>query len=508
MSNARLSSMHMLLWGVLIAEQLSGQVAESVADDVKSEWQNIGPGIDAGPLDRSVWEPGDTRLTSNEKVFYERLANIAKQITRPQQYAKHHPEMRRSPIPPGLPPNFRIPKAPPGSIGLGARVWGSATGSSFATPMKHIGVTTGGMQDIGLAREMIREDRIPYSSTFTLEGLLAEHDIPLGAVPGDRGFLYPSAAFAYVTRYGHSSPEAVLQIGFGVDLPEGEFKRPPLNLAIVVDCSGSMSGAKIASARAAVQKIVGQLQETDRVALVCFDNTVWVPVVSTDLNAEARRALEKAIQADIGAWGGTNLEAALRAGFEQVAAHLEETRDAKQHSRVVLLTDARPNINVTDPDGFLSLIRGAAGHGIGITAFGVGLDFGQDLAYRIMQVPGANYRFLENADKLRKVFDEEFPFVVTPVAYDVEVLVTPASGVAVTDALGVPDFLQQESLRNPDVRLTIPTLFFSARSGGGATAVAMSVPSNYGCWRRRAGDCAAAVSIGGPIRGAGKEHEV
>lgn len=490
---------------ILVVAAAIAAAAQSKADVV---WSDIGPGVQAGPLTRTPPVDEDVTLSSNGKDFYLHLADIVRE--------GKAPDYPRTPVVrstwPGFPRGTRWPTQgiPQFHGGHGSMSWGRGHGGSYSAPhggtshsygggggfgttppasrapiaasdvpSSQVGVTTGGMKDIGLARKMIAEGEVPYASTFTVEGLVSEHDIPLGAAPTQRGLLYPTAAVGYALRYGQKDPEAILQIGFGAELPDGRFERPPLNLAIVVDCSGSMKGSKIAAAKSALRKILEQLTEQDRVALVCFDQSVWVPLVSSPMNSNTRADFRNAVDNCVGAFGATNIEGGLKAGLEQVAAHLSGARDNRQQTRVLLLTDAQPNVGTTGPHGFLTMMCGAAEHGIGVTAFGIGVDFGQDLAYRIMQVRGGSYHFLEDDAKLVRVFDEEFKYLVTPVAYDVELEVRPTSGSVVTDALGVPDFYRRESLRSDTVRLRIPTLFFSARSGGGATAVTLTLPSDY-----------------------------
>jgi predicted metal-dependent peptidase len=56
-------------------------------------------------------------------------------------------------------------------------------------------------------------------------------------------------------------------------------RRPrPLNLAIVVDCSGSMQGDSIAQARQAVARILDALQPQDRLTMIAFGTTSGYPI--------------------------------------------------------------------------------------------------------------------------------------------------------------------------------------------------------------------------------------
>ena len=64
--------------------------------------------------------------------------------------------------------------------------------------------------------------------------------------------------------------------------------RPPLNLALVLDRSGSMGGQKMDYARQAAAFAVDQLRAEDRVSVVAFDDRVETVVASTPAADKAR----------------------------------------------------------------------------------------------------------------------------------------------------------------------------------------------------------------------------
>lgn len=68
-------------------------------------------------------------------------------------------------------------------------------------------------------------------------------------------------------------------------------QRPPLDLALVLDRSGSMSGQKLDDAKRAALDLLGQLNEKDRVTLVVYDNLVDVLEKRLPVDATGRESL-------------------------------------------------------------------------------------------------------------------------------------------------------------------------------------------------------------------------
>ncbi len=449
----------------------------------KPRAQDDGKAVRTVGVEKKAWKLDAAKMNYYAIAYHNELAEVAKLDKLPQkdpprghqrdalEYADSGRGKFRA-----AKPMANMPSAAPMtkmSAGAGrnmapsrAMTAGKARGGGFMAKAEgaRVGVTAGGMQDIGQARRFITEGKVPYSEMITVEGLMSEHDIPLEGQPTGKGELYGSASVAWTRRYGQKQPEAMVQIGFGLDMELAKFKRKPLNLAVVVDISGSMrSGNKMNSTKTALRKLIDQLGENDRLAIVLFNYQAKLLMASTPVKDRAKiKELVDTIQAG----GGTCIEAGMDMGYRQVAAHLGEPG---RSARVFLLTDARPNIGAVRPHGFTPMMEGAAAVGIGVTAFGVGIDFGQHLAYRIFQVRGANYFYLEDAGKISKVFDDEFDFMVTPVAYDIKIELTPANGAKVGDVLGVPDFKKD----NTRASIKIPSLFLSKRGGGGTTMVAI-----------------------------------
>ncbi|MBT3222642.1 MAG: VWA domain-containing protein [Proteobacteria bacterium] len=329
------------------------------------------------------------------------------------------------------------------------------TGCGSVGMQGDIGVTPGGSQDIDYARELIANGMIPLEGDFSAEGLFSEHNLPLTGTPCNQ-ILCPRAAATTIDPIDDSGPQTLVQLGFGTSM--NEMERPPLNLAIAVDVSGSMTGDKIEAVRDAMHAVVDQLDEDDTMALIKFATASKLVKGRTKMDSSGRQAMDQAIDR-LKAGGGTNIEKGLEQAYGQVAP---QAGNKDLGHRVMLLTDAQPNIGATDVDSFLGMARLYGASGIGISIFGVGLDLGSELAQEVSKVRGGNYFYLEDADAIRQVFTEEFDYIVTPLAYDLQVNTeTVNDDYALNRAFGAPlDDLSAE------VDFGASTLFPSKRQGG------------------------------------------
>lgn len=325
-----------------------------------------------------------------------------------------------------------------------------------------LGISAGGSEDIRYAAEMIEGGWIPNEEMFTSEGLMSEHDLPVSGEDCAE-VLCPRAAVARIDPVDGSGEQLLVQLGFGTKYETEPFERAPLRAAVAVDVSGSMSDGKLDSVKRALQVMIDQLDEGDEMALVAFDDSAWVVQGMTGMTEVGRESMRDAVER-LHTDGGTSIEAGLELAYAEVApdAGAEGVED-----RVMLFTDAQPNVDATGVDSFVGMANYFAEAGIGISVFGVGLDMGTELANAISKTPGGNYYFLADNDEIAKVFDEEFDTIVSPVAYDLRVAMSPSAELAFVEGYGVP-------LDGADVEMGAATLFLSKRDGGmGATLAAV-----------------------------------
>lgn len=313
----------------------------------------------------------------------------------------------------------------------------------------NVGVTAGGSQDITLARELIGQGLIPDQEHYTAEGLFSEHDLPLDGAPCE-AVLCPRASASVYEPADGGDAGMLVQLGFGTSITAETFERPSLDLVAVIDVSGSMSG-EMGTVREALLAMVEQLDEDDHLSLVTYGTRARVIQPRTPMDSEGRSAISQQIRG-LSTNGSTDMESGMDLGYAQL-----DLSTAQSH-RMMVFSDAQPNTGVTEQSAFLQLVRGQAAEGVGTTLFGVGWDMGSELADALSKVEGGSYHFLTR-DEMDRLFVDEFDFMVSPVAYDLSVTVSPSAECELDEVYGAP-------VDGRDISLGASTLFLSSRSGG------------------------------------------
>ncbi|UCH24634.1 MAG: VWA domain-containing protein [Trueperaceae bacterium] len=205
-------------------------------------------------------------------------------------------------------------------------------------------------------------------------------------------------------------------------------RRPSLNLALVIDRSGSMSGASLEYAKAAAICAVEALDPTDRVAVITFDDHISTLVPST--LAQHKAAVIGAIHT-VRAGGTTALHAGWLEGARQVGNHL----NVKCLNRVILLSDGLANVGETDPSTIQRDCAGLFERGISTSTMGLGRTFNEDLLEGMAELGGGNYHFIDSARQLEATFSAELQGLTTTRGTHVTLMAGSDTGIRVVDIL-------------------------------------------------------------------------
>ncbi len=233
-----------------------------------------------------------------------------------------------------------------------------------------------------------------------------------------------------------SPQEVVVKIDLTA-CPDTRAKRAPLNLAVVIDRSGSMEGPKIEKARQAAAMIVDRLKPDDVFSLVAFDTTVEVMVPAqhvTDKEAIKRRIAR--IRAD-----GTT---ALYAGVETGARQLQEYLSSKRINRILLLSDGIANVGPSSPRQLRDLGHRLAGRAISVSTIGVGDDYNEDLMSSLAEASDANYYYVKDVETLPQIFAKELGSMINVAARKIRIEVICPDGVHPIGFIGRAERFQNQ----------------------------------------------------------------
>lgn len=226
------------------------------------------------------------------------------------------------------------------------------------------------------------------------------------------------------------SPQTVV-IKIALDAPQvpSERERPPVNLALVLDRSGSMTGEKIAKAREAAIEALRHLGGRDRFSVVAYNHQVETLVPSTTVEDTAW--IESRIRG-IQAEGNTALFGAVSQGAAEVRKYL----DGPYVHRVILLSDGLANVGPSSPQELARLGTALGKEGISVTTVGVGTDFNEDLMARLAGHSDGNHYFVESSRDLPRIFAAELGDVLSVVARKVVIEVEVPEGVRPVRIIG------------------------------------------------------------------------
>jgi len=183
-------------------------------------------------------------------------------------------------------------------------------------------------------------------------------------------------------------------------------RRLPLNLALVIDRSGSMEGEPLDYVKGACAYVVDLLEPNDILSVVTFEEQVEVLV-------PARRVVNKTLlkehinRVEVG--NTTNLYDGVVVGCQQVASVMSEGHV----NRVLLLTDGEPTAGIKDFTSIVGQVAEQKSRGITVTALGFGPEYNEELMAGIARRSGGNYYYISRPELIPEVFRRELESLMT-----------------------------------------------------------------------------------------------
>lgn len=312
-----------------------------------------------------------------------------------------------------------------------------------------LGLSTGGAKNINNFRENIKNGYFPISTDITYNGLYYDYYFDTGKAAAIKNSVKSTQLFSpsYSTAISKDpisgQVEYYMTVGLNSNIKQSDFQRKKLNLVVVLDISGSMSSAfnsyyydglngdlldeeknsedknktKMQIANESVNLLIDELNEDDRLGIVLFDDSSYLAkplnlVGNTDLQKIKDHVLEIQPQ------GGTNFSAGFATGTELFTE--EMLNNSEYENRIIVITDAMPNMGQTSKNSLAKSVEANAENGIFTSFIGVGVDFNTQVVECLSNVKGANYYSVHSSQEFKKIMGEDFEYMVTPLVFDLE----------------------------------------------------------------------------------------
>jgi Ca-activated chloride channel family protein len=240
---------------------------------------------------------------------------------------------------------------------------------------------------------------------------------------------------------------AIVKVTLDAPPPPDRIERPAVNLAIVLDRSGSMAGRKLEKAKQAAIEALRHLGPQDIFSVVVYDHRVEtiVPAQSA-ARVEWIEGRIRRIQS-----GGNT---ALFGGVSQGAAEVRKHLNTGYVHRIILLSDGLANVGPRTPEDLGRLGAALIKEDISVTTVGVGMDYNEDLMTRLSQNSDGNAYFVESGQDLPRIFTAELGDVLSVVAKKVQLLIECPPGVRPLNIIG-----REGRIKGQSVELSLNQLY-------------------------------------------------
>jgi len=239
-----------------------------------------------------------------------------------------------------------------------------------------------------------------------------------------------------------SSREHALVSLRSIDVAAG--RRVPLNLALVIDRSGSMEGEPLDYVKRACGYVVDLLEPADILTIVVFEEQVQVLM-------PARRVVNKTLVKEhinrIEVGNTTNLYDGVVAACSQMAGAQVEG----YVNRALVFTDGEPTAGIKDFASIVGMAAEQKSRGVTITVLGFGPEYNEELLAGIARRSGGNYYYISRPELIPEVFRTELEVLMTTVARNLRLKLNLSRWVQVRQVYGKhPAF----GVRTSEVTLT------------------------------------------------------
>jgi Ca-activated chloride channel homolog len=264
-------------------------------------------------------------------------------------------------------------------------------------------------------RRFLTQNMLPPVDAVRIEEFL--NYFPYHDAPPPSSSEHPFAVHVEIAGCPWNAQHRLARIGIAAR-PIDQSRRAASNLIFLVDVSGSMNQPdKLPLVQWGLQRLVDQLGENDRVAIVVYASASGLVLPSTSCihKAEILSAIEQ-----LHAGGSTNGGAGIQLAYDVAARNFIKNGT----NRVILATDGDLNVGITGDDELVRLIEAKAKSGVFLSVLGVGTgNIKDDKLEKLADKGNGHYAYIDSPREAYKVLVEEMGANLVTVAKDVKVQV-------------------------------------------------------------------------------------
>ena len=210
-------------------------------------------------------------------------------------------------------------------------------------------------------------------------------------------------------------------------------ERGPLNIALVIDASGSMDGGKLEAAKSAAQGLTERLHPSDRLTLVSFSSDIQVHLDAVKIGDVSKQRIQAEIR-NLRTRGLTNLSGGWFKGTD-CAARVAE-RDKTLTPRIIILSDGHANEGICNPVELQEHARELRNRGVMTSTLGIGNGYDEILLKGLAEEGGGRFHDAEEAEDISSVLLGELGDIIETIVEDAQMELKIPKGLKV-EVLGV-----------------------------------------------------------------------
>ncbi|MCI4645741.1 MAG: VWA domain-containing protein [Hyphomonadaceae bacterium] len=268
----------------------------------------------------------------------------------------------------------------------------------------------------GVVRSYLNDGVLPPKDAVRIEELINYFDYTYLMPEGPEN---PFSMNVNIAPSPWAEGRELMQVGIqGYDIEPDE--RPPLNLTLLVDVSGSMGQAnKLPLAKKALALLIDQMTDQDSISIAVYAGAAG-QVLEPTLATEANKGKILASFENLGAGGSTAGGEGLRLAYALAEQNFQEDGV----NRVMLLTDGDFNVGINDPERLEDFVSRKRETGIYLSVMGFGRgNYNDALMQKIAQTGNGTAAYVDTLNEARKLLNDDLTSNLFPIADDVKIQV-------------------------------------------------------------------------------------